>query len=776
ETTTSINSTTSGSYTVTYTDGAGCSSVSLPTVVTVNALPAAPTISAGGPTTFCAGGSVNLTSSQSSGNLWSTTEITQTISATNSGSYSVTYTDGNGCSAVSALIAVNVNANPAAPIITAGGPTTFCAGGNVTLTSSQGSGNTWSTTETTSFINVSASGSYTVSYTDGNGCSAISTPMVVTVNANPAAPIITAGGPTTFCAGGSVSLTSSQGTGNLWSTTEVTPSINVSSTGSYSVTYTDGNGCSAVSAPIAINVNANPAAPTITAGGPTTFCSGGSVILTSSQGSGNVWSTTESTSSISITSTGSYTVTYTDGNGCSAVSAPIAVTVNATPSAPMITAGGPTTFCAGGSVTLTSSEVTGNVWSTTESTQVINVSTSGSYNVTYTDGNGCFAVSAPIAITVNANPVAPTITAGGPTTFCDGGNVILTSSQGSGNTWSTSESTASISTATSGSYTVTYVDGNGCSAISAPIAVTVNANPVSPVITPSGPLVFCEGGMVTLTSSESTGNVWSTSESTAFIDVTTAGTYTVTYTDGNGCFAISSPINITINALPTVDAGPDQDVCAGAVVTLSGAGAVSYTWDNGAIDGVGFNPLVGIVTYTVTGIDVNGCENTDSMVLSAFTPPTVDLTSSMDTLCPEAGNVTLAGTPSGGTYSGTGVTGNLFDPAAAGLGSHVVTYDFTDGNGCSGSETSTIFVQDCSSIDEDQLVSMQVFPNPTTGTFVVQLVGSFEFTIHDARGRIVRLGSAMDEVIVDLSYYEAGVYLLNVTAESGTRTVRILKH
>ncbi|MDG1657768.1 MAG: hypothetical protein P8H56_04215, partial [Crocinitomicaceae bacterium] len=86
-------------------------------------------------------------------------------------------------------------------------------------------------------------------------------------------------------------------------------------------------------------------------------------------------------------------------------------------------------------------------------------------------------------------------------------------------------------------------------------------------------------------------------------------------------------------------------VCAGAVVTLSGSGAGSYTWDNGALDGIGFNPLVGTVTYTVTGTDSNGCVATDQMVLIAQELPTVTINSQYDTLCESVGMVTLTGTP-----------------------------------------------------------------------------------------------------------------------------------
>ncbi|MCU1229622.1 MAG: hypothetical protein JWO97_2506, partial [Acidobacteria bacterium] len=125
-------------------------------------------------------------------------------------------------SAASAATVVTVNPIPATPVIGTGGPLTFCAGGNVTLTSSSATGNQWSFNgnpiggATNQQYVATASGSYTVVVTTSGCSSAASSAAVVTVNPVPATPTITPGGPTTFCAGGSVTLTSSSGSGNQW--------------------------------------------------------------------------------------------------------------------------------------------------------------------------------------------------------------------------------------------------------------------------------------------------------------------------------------------------------------------------------------------------------------------------------------------------------------------------------------------------------------------------------------------------------------------------------
>ena len=785
-TTQSINVTSSGSYTVRVTNANGCQSASsAATVVTVNALPGTPAISAGGPTTFCAGGNVTLTSGTGTSYLWSNGATTSSINITASGSYTVKVTNASGCqSAASAATVVTVNALPITPTITANGPTTFCAGGSVTLTSSAGTSYLWSNGATTQSINVTASGSYTVKVTNASGCqSAASVATVVTANALPATPTITAGGPTTFCAGGSVTLTSSAGTTYLWSNGATTPGINITTAGSYTVQVTNANGCqSAVSAativnvnalpvvnagtditipngtfttinatvtgtgpftyswspsaqlvnalikdpttvnlaattvftltatslttlcsntdavtitisgvplnsnptatpgticagtnvqlhalafggsgsytyiwtsipggfsssladPIAnptvsttynltvsdgfntvnpqviVTVNAQPATPTISAGGPTTFCTGGSVTLTSSAGTSYLWSNGATTPSINITTSGTYTVKVTNASGCqSAASAASVVTVNDIPVTPTITAGGPTTFCNGGSVTLTSSAGATYLWSNGATTQSINVTAAGSYTVKATSISGCqSAASVATVVTVNALPGTPTITADGPTTFCAGGSVTLTSSAGTIYLWSNGATTPSINITTTGNYTVTVTNANGCqSALSAVTVVTVNALPATPTITASGPTTFCDGGSVTLSSSAGSTYLWSNGATTNSINITTSGSFTVQITNASGCQSVQSAVTVvTVNALPatpTISSGGPTTFCDGGNVILTSSAEASYLWSNSAISS-SIN-VTSAGSYNVQVTNASGCQSASSV-------------------------------------------------------------------------------------------------------------------------------------------------------------------
>ncbi|MDX9812234.1 MAG: PKD-like domain-containing protein, partial [Bacteroidales bacterium] len=465
--------------------------------VTVFPAPATPTIDPDGPVIFCDGGSVTLTSSTGVSYLWSNGATTQSINAATSGSYTVTVTDANGCSATSLPTVVTVNPLPVVTI-SADGPTTFCQGEDVILTSSAGNSYLWSTGATTQSITVTSSGSYSVVLTDTNGCSATSDPVAVTVHPLPDVPVITPGGPVIFCEGGNVVLTSSPAASYLWNTGATTQSVIVNTTGSYSVTITDTNGCSSTSAVTEITVNPLPTA-LITPDGPTTFCVGDDVILTSAPGAAYLWSNSETTQSITVIASGTFSVTLTDANGCSASSQPISVTVHPRPVA-TITPGGPTTFCQGESVVLASSSASSYLWSNGATTQSVTISETGNYTVTITDGNGCTDISDPVGVTVNPLPPVPIITPDGPTTFCEGLSVTLGSSASTGNQWyldgtiipgATSQSyTASAA----GTYSVTVTDANGCHSTSTGVIVTIIPRPVGSAL----PQAICSGSTTSI--------------------------------------------------------------------------------------------------------------------------------------------------------------------------------------------------------------------------------------------------------------------------------------
>ncbi|MEO8771513.1 MAG: ice-binding family protein [Ferruginibacter sp.] len=675
-TTPNITVTESGSYSVSVTNDAGCTATSAATTVTVNPNPTA-SISAGGPITFCAGGSVVLTASSGSSYLWSTGATTPNIAVTESGSYSVSVTNAAGCAGASASTVVTVNPNPTVSI-SANGPLSFCTGGSVILTASPGSSYAWSNGATTQNITVTTGGIYTVTVTNANGCAGTSAPVTVTISTG-TTPVISANGPLTFCTGGSVILSATSSSGYLWSNGATTQSITVSASGNYSVTTT--GACGGTSATTVVTVNPNPTA-TISVNGPVNFCQGGSVILTASSGSSYLWSTGATTASISVTATGSYSVTVTNANGCTQLSAATSVLVNPNPVA-TISANGATNFCQGGSVILTASSGNSYLWSTGATTASITVTASGNYSVTVTNANNCSALSAPVPVNVTTGAI-PTISANGPTTFCQGGNVILTASSAASYSWSNGATTQSITVNSSGNYTVTTT--GTCGGSSAATVITVNPNPTA-TISANGPVNFCQGGSVILTASSGSSYLWSNGATTASITVTASGNYSVTVTNANNCSALSEPVsvNVTTGAIPTISANGPTSFCQGGNVILTASAAASYSWSNGATSQSITVTSSGSYTVTTTGT----CGGSSAATIVTVNPNPVATISANGPLSFCLGGNVILTASSGSSYVwSNGATTQSITVIAG--GSYSVTVK--NANGCSSASAAVIVI------------------------------------------------------------------------------------
>jgi hypothetical protein len=292
---------------------------------------------------------------------------------------------------------------------------------------------------------------------------------------------ITASGSTSFCQGGSVTLTANTGTSYIWSSGATTKSISVSASGTYIVTVTNASG-TATSTPLTVTVNSNPSS-SISASGPLTFCSGGSVTLTASGTGTYLWSPGGATTkSIAVSTSGTYNVQVTNSSGCSATSPNSVVTASNSGGAPSTaSASGATTFCDGGSVTLTANTGTSYAWSNGATTKSISATTTGNYSVTVTSSGCASSPSSPIAVKVNPRP-AFTVTPSGPLSFCNGGNVTLniTNSNANSYVWyknnsvipNVTSSTTSYKATTAGKYKIRAQLG-GCGSFSQEFNVTI---------------------------------------------------------------------------------------------------------------------------------------------------------------------------------------------------------------------------------------------------------------------------------------------------------------
>jgi gliding motility-associated-like protein len=414
----------------------------------------------------------------------------------------------------------------------------------------------WSNGATTRSIQVTITNNYSVTVSNDEGCSTVSAPEPVTIYLTTKIPRPLAD--VAVCEGGFTLFALPASGTNLvyqWRLNgkDLTDGGIYKGTDTWSVGIWGATGPAAglydcvvtglcgtkISTAARLIVHALPSKPVITPGSALAFCVGGTVTLTSPAAAIYNWSTGAATQQIVATQPGAYTLQITDANNCrSPLSDAVTVQVNPLPAKPVISTGGPLTFCAGDKVALTAPAAAVYNWSTGDATQQIMATQAGPYTLQIRDANGCQSpLSDAVTVQVNPLPAKPVITAGSATSFCEGGNVTLSGPAAAAWSWSTGALTQQIITTRPGAYTLQVTDANNCrSAASDPVIVQVNPLPAG-TITTTGPLLSGNTHIMQLTAPLAAGGqyAWSTGANIRTILVSQSGNYSVLVTTAQGC-------------------------------------------------------------------------------------------------------------------------------------------------------------------------------------------------------------------------------------------------
>ena len=687
--------TTGGDYTHTYSSQAGCDSL-----VTIH-IDVNQTYSTSETHAICQGGSYSLP--------WGG-------SATTGGDYTHTYSSVAGCDS---LVTIHIDLNPVPHTdqnasICQGGTFNFPWGGSTTQ-----------------------AGNYSHTYQTNAGCDSVAT---IHLSVSPA---YHTSSNASICQGSSYTLP--------WGQV-------VNSSGTYTHTYTTAQQCDSI---VSVVVTCSPGPScnitTTGCGNNNSICQGQTVRLCAPTGNGYTytWSTGEHTSCINVTTAGTYTVTVSNGSGCSSTCSKI-ITVNPGPSCAISVSGcgNNNTICQGRAAQLCGPSGFGYsyTWSNGMHSQCISVSTSGTYTLTVTNSSGCSSTCTK-TITVSQSPSCNiTVTGcGSNNTICQGQMVELCAPAGQGYTytWSNGMHTRCISVNSGGTYSVTVTNAAGCSST---CSKTIYSSPApSCSITVSGCGAnnsICQGQSVTLCAPAGNGYsyTWSNGMHSRCITVNTGGTYSVTVSNANGC---SSTCSKTIIQSPTpsstITAGTTS-LCSGQSTTLcvNGGTGYSYTWSNGS-----HNRCITINcpgTYSVTVTNSNGCSSTSSICITSGHAPSSNISGS---LCFNQGSSTTLCAPAGTNYSYTWSNGShsrCINVSCAG------SYSVTVSNGC-GTRSSCVYVSKCRShcnwrlnpsgktltVEPQEGNGPYSFdwinePSQTTSTINVNNPGLYEVTITDRNG------------------------------------------
>jgi len=634
-----ISNVCAGNYTVTVTDINGCSeskSFTLANTTTLTSVLTPSTINCSDSTA----GSIIQTINGSTPPLsfsWNNGSTTQNLTNVAAGLYSVTVTDGNGCTVFSSATITELSS---AVSVSLSRTDTTCVGftnGAVNSTVTGGLSPytySWSNGATTQNLNNVLPGSYTLTVTDVNGCTASETITIVQPTASLAsAPTIT----NIDCYGngsGSVNLNTSGGTAPysyMWSNGATTENLQGIVAGTYQYTITDSQQC-LVNGSIEVTQPANALVATnqvtnVDCHGQTS----GAIDLTVSGGTEPYtynWSNGQTTQNISGLITGNYSLTITDANNCSVH---LATTVSAPSTALDLTYLVQDVLCfedSSGSINALASGGTQPytyAWSNGSTNSNINNLTDGQYTLTITDANGC-TKSLPVSVSQPTSFIQLTMLTN--SIMCNGhddGWIDLSVVGGMGNysyQWSNGGTLQDPQNLVPGNYTVLVTDQNGCSATNSTTitepSTAINVNATTQNVTCSG----LQNGTIDLTIQGGTGSYtykWSNNATSQNLNGLASGTYSVTVTDANGCSqqyttTITEPSNPITASSNTTDA----DCLAGITGSISievegGTIPYHYVWSHGGTTESMSGLLPG--NYTVQVIDAMGCELTKTITI-----------------------------------------------------------------------------------------------------------------------------------------------------------------
>jgi gliding motility-associated-like protein len=656
---------TPGNYSVTVTDASGCTGTASVTVTQTP--PFTPAIS--GDFSICTGSPAFLEAAPTySAYQWSTGETNSFITPPTPGTYILTVTDASGCQGINS---VTVQSLPD-PFPAISGNLEICPGQSTTLSTTPNYVSyNWSTGSTNLSTNVSTPGPVLLTVTDVNGCQGTNT--IDVLEGQP--PQVNISGATTICSSNPLQLSATPGYVNyLWSTGSNNSDIFVNAPGTYILTVTNQAGCETV---VQHTITPVPAPDPIIDGN-LSICNGSSTLLSVTGGLYDqyLWSDGSTGPTTEVLSPGLVSVTVTDAAGCEGSTS---VTVTNSP-APAVNISGNPQICENGTTLLQATPgYSSYLWSDGTPGAEINVNTSGYYEVTVTNAEGCEGTA---SISVEQLPT-PLPTLSGATSFCEGQSAQLTVDQNYVSyQWYDGQTGATATISIEGPASVTVTDANGCQGVA--LADLIQSPSPDPSIT--GPVGVCEGEMISLDAGSGYSTyLWEDQSTTQLYQPPQAGTYSVTVTNAEGCEGTTS-ITVDQYDTPMPAIFGDPSICPGIENQLIAEGGyATYTWQDGTEE-----PMLDILlggTYSLTVTDENGCEGQASITV-VENPPLEPEISGTESLC-EGQNTELSLPANYSSYSwNDGSTGATL--LADTTGTYSVTV--TDAEGCSGADDIQITV------------------------------------------------------------------------------------
>lgn len=789
-TTEDISSLAPGTYTVNVQDGSGCQGVASFTVNAATNINISAVLTnencgdAEGIIDITVIGAVNPISF-----VWSNGETTEDIDELVQGTYDVLVTDGNGCTATDTFSIINLVGNcvPNCDLAITNALVADEACGNglgaidiTTFTSFGPIAVNWDNGATTEDINNLSAGTYEVTLVDNQGCQVVQSYTIT--NQTGSLAISGVNNTNEYCGNGQGALDvtvtgGAQPYTYSWNNGATTEDLTGVPAGTYTLTVTDDNGCSVSVTETIVNDAGNLAQTYGNAVDEVCSNSNGSIdiiIQGGQQPYSYLWSNGSTTEDLIGISAGTYSCVITDAGGCS-ISTPVYTVNNQSGTLQFDNIDVDNEICnnALGDIELF---ISGGVqpytilWNTGATTAQISNLTAGTYSATVTDANGCSLNTGNLTV-LNESGTLQLVDVTSYNELCGNGtgSVNITVTGGTAPLtyqWDNGSTSEDLSNLSAGNYSCVITDANGCTVFA---NATVQNDPgilsIDNIIVTDETCGAADGALDAIISGAAmpASYTWDSGQTTQDISNVSAGTYTLTVIDNNGCTTSASATIINNSGtLQLVSEQVTNEICGGANGTINvdvtgGAAPLSYSWNSGQTT----EDLTGLAsgTYTLTVTDNNGCSiqagpytiNNSSGTLSAT------LAGSTDETCSNAGgsidvNVTGGTTPYSYSWSSGQTTEDI-----SGLSAGTYTLTVTDASGCSDNISITI-VNDPGTLSiSDFVVTDETCGNGSGAIDITVAGGTPGYTYSWSNGPTTE----------DLNNISAGTYTITVTDAAG---------
>ena len=533
----------------------------------------------------------------------------------------VTVSPRNACdTATTITLAVTVNLPPAQPHISPADTVYICPSDTLALTSDITGNILWSSGDTANNILIDQAGRYTLTHIDTSSCGVDRLDSVWVLWApTPDTPTVSPSGIVRVCAGDSVQLTASVANAYAWSSNDSSQSIWANQAGYYALRTSDTNACwSFLSDSVQVIIDQPLNKPILYPSDSIEICQGDSSLVFAQASGTVIWNNGHTGSSFYAKSSGALYVYATDSGGCSDVySDTLWVNVQPLPTTPIIVLYGNDTLCLGDSVQVSSSTGQNVIWSTGDTASSIWVNQNSTVFASAENSLHCLSdTSNNISVVVETPPSKPVLSAVGSLSFCDGDSVLLQVNSPHPVLWNDGDTTLQRWGHSNGSFYVQTRHASVCpAAFSDTLDIQVYAKPNAPSLTVVGDSSLCQGNAVVLQSSESTGNRWSTGDTTQTINISAPMTVWLWHESTQGC--LSDSVSFTVQQA-NFSVGNDVTICAGEWATLEATGNGNFQWNTGESSStIDVQPLTS-TTYWATDLNT-GCS--DSVSVNVIAAP-----------------------------------------------------------------------------------------------------------------------------------------------------------